>query len=282
MEIRLISVEDIAKLGKLLSQFLQHFACCFARPAGRALLQIYVRGLQSDVQRKNAEAIALDQNVAPRTLQRFLESIVWDEHMLRDRCQQLIVTEHAHSEAIGCIDETGAAKSGRETTGVKRQFNGGQGRRMWFRLHEKGVKLDDVPAHHNAEAYVDAYLTAAGIVDDTKSPLFRSVSRERKLTSLRMHRVDVLRMIKRRARQSGRQHTSAATPSAQRASQNSCAMEVPWNTPSVLPHMNRCARQSSTTERRTLSASTKLNVSSSESRIASLHTSSQQPCREAA
>ena len=76
-----------------------------------------------------------------------------------------------------------------------------QGRRMWFRLHEKGGKLHDVPAHHNAEAYVDAYLTASGIATRAKSPLFRTVSRERKLTARRMYRVDVLRMIKRRARQ---------------------------------------------------------------------------------
>lgn len=119
-----MSVQNIAKLSKLLGQFLTRFACCFARPAGRTLLQIYTRGLLSDVQRKNAEAIALDQNVAPRTLQRFLESIVWDEQMLRDRCQQIVATEHAHPDAIGCIDETGTAKSGQETAGVKRQYNG--------------------------------------------------------------------------------------------------------------------------------------------------------------
>ena len=59
------------------------------------------------LQRKNVEAIALDQNVAPRTLQRFLESIVWDEQLLRDRCQQMVAAEHAHPDAIGCIDETG-------------------------------------------------------------------------------------------------------------------------------------------------------------------------------
>ena len=27
------------------------------------------------------------------------------------------------------------------------------GKRWWFRLHEKGGKLHDVPAHHNAETY---------------------------------------------------------------------------------------------------------------------------------
>tara|TARA_R110002072_G_scaffold302710_2_gene487664 strand:- start:190813 stop:190956 length:144 start_codon:yes stop_codon:yes gene_type:complete len=43
--------------------------------------------LLSGVQRKNAEAIVLDQKVAPRTLQRSLESIVWGEEQLRDRCE---------------------------------------------------------------------------------------------------------------------------------------------------------------------------------------------------
>ncbi len=125
---RPMSIHDIAKLGQMLAQFLKKFADCFARSAGRDLLLVYVRGLLSDVQRKNAEAIALDQNVAPRTLQRFLESIVWDEQMLRDRCQQLIAAEHTCAEAIGCIDETGTAKSGRETAGVKRQYNGNRGK----------------------------------------------------------------------------------------------------------------------------------------------------------
>lgn len=123
-----MTVKDIAKLGGMLSQFLTAFASCFARSAGRKLLLVYVRGLLSDVQRKNAEAIALDQNIAPRTLQRFLESIVWDEQMLRDRCQRIIATEHASPDAIGSIDETGTAKSGKHTAGVKRQYNGNRGK----------------------------------------------------------------------------------------------------------------------------------------------------------
>ena len=32
-----------------------------------------------------------------------------------------------------------------------------KGKRWWFRLHEKGGKRHEVPAHHNAEAYLDAY-----------------------------------------------------------------------------------------------------------------------------
>jgi len=123
-----MSLKDIASLGKLLAQFLALFADCFRRSAGRSLLAVYVRGLLSDVQRKNVEALALALGVAPRTLQRFLESIQWDEELLRDRCQQLVAGEHADPEAIGVIDETGTTKSGKQTTGVKRQYNGNRGK----------------------------------------------------------------------------------------------------------------------------------------------------------
>lgn len=123
-----MSLQDIASLGKLLLQFLALFADCFRRPAGRRLLGVYVRGLLSDVQRKNVEAMALEQNVPPRTLQRFLESIVWDEELLRDKCQQWIAAEHADPQAIGVIDETGTTKSGNHTAGVKRQYNGNRGK----------------------------------------------------------------------------------------------------------------------------------------------------------
>jgi integrase/recombinase XerD len=78
-----------------------------------------------------------------------------------------------------------------------------EGRRAWFRLHEKGGKRHKVPAHHNAEKYVDAYLDAAGIAGQKKTPLFCSIDTHRKLTDRPMDRNDALRMIKRRARAAG-------------------------------------------------------------------------------
>jgi integrase len=60
-----------------------------------------------------------------------------------------------------------------------------------------------VPAHHNAEAYVDAYLDAAGIRDQRRGPLFRSLGRSGTLSVRPLHRTDVLRMIKRHARNAG-------------------------------------------------------------------------------
>ncbi len=54
-----------------------------------------------------------------------------------------------------------------------------EGRRAWFRLHEKGRKRHEVAAHHNADSYLHAYVEAAGIASEKKSPLFRSACRFR-------------------------------------------------------------------------------------------------------
>ena len=123
-----MTLKQIAALGRKLTLFLALFADCFGRREGRGLLRVYVNGQLSDLHRKNAEAIALEFNTAPRTLQRFLESIKWDEERLRDRCQQIVAQDHAHPQAIGCVDESGTAKSGTQTAGVGRQWNGNRGK----------------------------------------------------------------------------------------------------------------------------------------------------------
>jgi integrase/recombinase XerD len=74
------------------------------------------------------------------------------------------------------------------------------GKRWWFRLHEKGGKYHEVPAHHKAEEFMDAYVKAAGLAADLKGPLFRTVNRARQLTKRPMHRNDAIRMVKRRGR----------------------------------------------------------------------------------
>ena len=123
-----MTLEQIYALGRKLNSFLALFGDCFCRQAGRELLLVYVKGQLSNLHRKNVEAIALRFGAMPRTLQRFLESIKWNEEKLRDRCQQLVAEEHAHPEAIGCVDESGTTKSGRDTVGVGRQYNGNRGK----------------------------------------------------------------------------------------------------------------------------------------------------------
>jgi site-specific recombinase XerD len=92
-----------------------------------------------------------------------------------------------------------------------------KGKRWWVRVHEKGGKRHEMPAHHTLEAYLDAYIEAAKIRDDSKAPLFRSaIGRTGVLTEAPMHRVDAWRMVQRRAADLGTRvkigcHTFRAT-----------------------------------------------------------------------
>ena len=81
-----------------------------------------------------------------------------------------------------------------------------QGKRSFFRLHEKGGKYLMVPAHHVGQTYVDEYIDAAGIDGDKQGPLFRSSGQGRRqdvLLRSAMTRQTALKMIKRRARDAG-------------------------------------------------------------------------------
>ena len=78
------------------------------------------------------------------------------------------------------------------------------GKRWWIRLHEKGGRFHEVPVHHTAEEYLDAYLEEAGIGEDKNTPLFRTTrGRTRKLTKNGLQPTEALLMIKRRARDEG-------------------------------------------------------------------------------
>ena len=87
--------------------------------------------------------------------------------------------------------------------GMRRQDYFGQGSRGWLRLHEKGGKRHDVPAHHRAAAALDAYVEAAEL-EEPKVPLFQTVNPAgRRLTGRALDRRLVLAMIKRRAAAAG-------------------------------------------------------------------------------
>jgi site-specific recombinase XerD len=143
-----------------------------------------VRGPKYVVKRGKTPVLKADQ---ARTL---LDSIKTDSIIgLRDRA------------LIGLMCYTFARVSAAARMNVQDYYQ--NGKRWWIRLHEKGGKRHEVPAHHNAELYIDAYLDAAGIREEKKLPLFRSVDKHKKVSPNAMTRTDVLRMVKRRALAAG-------------------------------------------------------------------------------
>ena len=77
-------------------------------------------------------------------------------------------------------------------------------KRWWLRLQEKGGKVNEMGCHHKLEQFLDEYITAAGIKDEKKGPLFRSaIGRTKKLSGNPMSRVDAWYMVRRRAKDAG-------------------------------------------------------------------------------
>lgn len=123
-----MDAQQIAGLGAQLTDFLSEFDDCFGRSESRDHLRTYVAGQLSNLPRKSIEPIALARGTPPRTLQRFLESIRWEEQRLRDKLQRIVTRDHAHPQAIGVIDESGNPKKGRHTAAVQHQWCGNTGK----------------------------------------------------------------------------------------------------------------------------------------------------------
>jgi site-specific recombinase XerD len=79
-----------------------------------------------------------------------------------------------------------------------------QKKRWWLRLHEKNGKVNQMPCHHNLEAYLDEYIEAAGIAKEHRGPLFRAAAgKTKKLGAKPMSRTDIWYMVRRRAAAAG-------------------------------------------------------------------------------
>jgi SRSO17 transposase len=126
--------EQIQALGPAFADYLQPFADCCGCPATFHLLQVYCRGLLSDLPRKTAEPLALASGTAVRTLQEFLKDHVWHRASARDT-----LIEHVAGlldglpdddlGTLGIVDETGIVKKGTKTPGVQRQWCGEVGKK---------------------------------------------------------------------------------------------------------------------------------------------------------
>jgi site-specific recombinase XerD len=79
-----------------------------------------------------------------------------------------------------------------------------QKKRWWLRLHEKNGKVNQMPCHHNLEAYLDEYVEAAQIAGERKGPLFRAaIGKTGKLAAKPLSRTDIWYMVRRRAADAG-------------------------------------------------------------------------------
>src|SRR5262245_35823383 len=125
--------KQIEGLGPAFADYLQPFLFCCGYTQTFDLLNVYCRGLLSDLPRKSCEPLALYAGVAVRTLQEFLRDHVWSFAQVRDLVQQQVACELTDLPGddlgtLGIVDETGTVKKGTTTPGVQRQYCGEVGK----------------------------------------------------------------------------------------------------------------------------------------------------------
>ena len=118
------------------STFSTHFSGLMDRLGGRfsrrdllRQAESYLRGLLSQVQRKNSWQLAeVTGAETPHGFQRLLGRARWDADAVRDDLRHY-VTEHLNDpQGVLIIDETGFLKKGNKSVGVSRQYSGTAGR----------------------------------------------------------------------------------------------------------------------------------------------------------
>ena len=81
---------DIGTMRTNLRQFLKRFDSCVKDSNARNYFRRYVRGLMSNLPRKNCEAMALQAGVSVRSMQWFLAKQDWGHERMRDKIQQIV------------------------------------------------------------------------------------------------------------------------------------------------------------------------------------------------
>lgn len=101
----------------------------FERSEPRERAIAYLKGLMSDVQRKNGWQLAEQAGEAtPDGMQRLLSTAVWDADGVRDDLRDYVVETLGSPDGVLVLDESGFLKKGTHSVGVKRQYSGTAGR----------------------------------------------------------------------------------------------------------------------------------------------------------
>jgi SRSO17 transposase len=125
------TITDVRDWARELDVVGQRLARRFARSEPRHRAVEYLRGLLSDVERKNGWQLAEKAgDETPYGVQHLLGRADWDADRVRD---DLIAYAHTHladPQGVLVVDETGFLKKGTKSAGVQRQYSGTAGARI--------------------------------------------------------------------------------------------------------------------------------------------------------
>jgi len=122
-------LESVQAWAAQLDELVERIGARFARAEPRARVKAYLKGLMSDIRRKNGWQLAEHAGEAtPDGMQRLLDTAVWDVEGVRDDLRAYVMEGLGTPEGVLVVDETGFVKKGTHSVGVKRQYSGTAGR----------------------------------------------------------------------------------------------------------------------------------------------------------
>ncbi len=102
----------------------------FSREEVRCRVRLYLGGLLSGTERKNAWQLAeAAGDATPYGLQHLLGRASWDAELVRDDLRGYVLEHLGDEEAVLIVDESGFLKKGTKSVGVARQYTGTAGKR---------------------------------------------------------------------------------------------------------------------------------------------------------
>ena len=119
-----VAPEVFAQVIPRLPTFMAPFVATLPGQAPRGHAQTYVRGLRSDVERKNVESIAYHFGQERLGLQGFIGWGDWDETTLRQELRHQVGAQLGQEDGVLVFDPSALPKSGQESVGVVRQWCG--------------------------------------------------------------------------------------------------------------------------------------------------------------
>ena len=111
------------------AELIDRLSVRFSRRALCRQAESYLRGLLSQVQRKNSWQLAEATGAeTPHGFQRLLGRARWNAEVVRDDLQAYVAEHLNDPQGVLVVDETGFLKKGDKSTGVSRQYSGTAGR----------------------------------------------------------------------------------------------------------------------------------------------------------
>ena len=121
--------KQLRRLRPELDTFLERYLLLFGREENHQHAARFVHGLLGGQERRNTENIAevVDGGVV-RTMQKFIAQGCWDDAVVLRELRGHVAETLGDEKGTVNVDETGFAKKGTKSVGVKRQYSGTLGR----------------------------------------------------------------------------------------------------------------------------------------------------------